>query len=92
MSTQFIEDAKRLPLPERVELIEALWESIAAEGYEPPLTAQQADELDRRLEAHHRDPDDVVSWDSVKTDFARNQTTRNCCQFLLYVPRQQEDR
>ncbi|HXI24039.1 MAG TPA: addiction module protein [Pyrinomonadaceae bacterium] len=72
MSTQFIEDAKRLPLPERVELIEALWESIATEGYEPPLTAEQADELDRRLEAHNRDPDDVVSWDSIKADLAKN--------------------
>jgi putative addiction module component (TIGR02574 family) len=68
MSTQFIEDAKRLPLPERVELIEALWESIAAEGYEPPLTAAQADQLDRRLEAHRRSPDDVVSWDSIKAN------------------------
>ena len=77
MSTQFIEDAKRLPLPERVELVEALWESIAAEGYEPALTAQQADELDRRLEAHHRNPDDVVSWDSIKANLASNKTTRN---------------
>jgi len=73
MSTQFIEDAKRLPLPERVELIEALWESIAAEGYEPPLTAAQADELDRRLEAHRRSPDDVVSWDSIKRSNRRSR-------------------
>ena len=74
MSTQFIKDAKRLPLPERVELIEALWESIAAEGYEPPLTAAQADELDRRLEAHHRNPDDVASWDSIKANLTRKST------------------
>lgn len=68
MSTQFIEDAKRLPLSERVELIDALWESIVAEGYEPSLTAEQAEELDRRLEAHHRNPEDVVSWDSIRAD------------------------
>lgn len=77
MSTQFIEDAKRLSLPERVELIEALWESISAEGYEPSLTAAQANELDQRLEAHHRDPDDVVSWDSIKADLTSEKTTRN---------------
>ena len=73
MSTQFIEDAKRLPLPDRVELIEALWESIAAEGYEPPLTATQAAELDRRLEAHNRDPNDIVSWDSIKAGLSSKQ-------------------
>src|SRR5215218_220390 len=43
---------KNLPLPERLDLLDALWESVIAEGYEPPLTSAQADELDRRLQAH----------------------------------------
>ena len=35
MSTNLINEAKTLPLNERIELMEALWESIAQEGYEP---------------------------------------------------------
>ena len=68
MSTHLINEAKNLPLSQRIELIEALWESIAQEGYEPPLTPEQADELDRRLTAHEKDPDDVIPWESVRSD------------------------
>ncbi len=49
MSTNVLQAAKNLPLPERLELLDALWESIVEEGFEPPLTTAQADEIDRRL-------------------------------------------
>jgi putative addiction module component (TIGR02574 family) len=68
MDAELLETAKALPLPERVELVEALWESIVAEGYEPPLTDAQAAELDRRLEAHRRNPTDVIRWEQIKAD------------------------
>jgi len=68
MSTNVLQAAKNLPLPERLELLDALWESIVEEGYEPPLTSAQAVELDRRLKAHERNPDDVVDWESIKTE------------------------
>jgi putative addiction module component (TIGR02574 family) len=68
MSTNVLQAAKNQPLPERLELLDALWESIVEEGYEPPLTSAQADEIDRRLEAHRRDPNDVVDWKTIKTE------------------------
>jgi putative addiction module component (TIGR02574 family) len=68
MSSNLLETAKRLPLAERIQLVEVLWESIAQDGYEPPLTSAQAAELDRRLEAHQREPNDVVSWESIKAE------------------------
>jgi len=68
MNSQFVKDARELPLAEQIELVDALWESIAKQGYEPPLTPEQAAELDRRLEAHRQQPDDVVSWDSMKQE------------------------
>ena len=74
MSSNFVDSAKRLPLAERIELVEALWESITQEGYEPPLTPEQEAELDRRLEAHRRDPNEVVSWESIKEDLSRRQS------------------
>jgi len=68
MSTSILETARGLPLSERIELVEALWESIIQDGYEPELTTAQAEELDRRLAAHENNPDDVVPWETVKAD------------------------
>ncbi len=66
MNATLLETAKKLPLAERVELAEALWEDIAAEGYEPPITPAQAAELDRRLEEHRRHPEAGVPWEQVE--------------------------
>ena len=68
MSTRILDTARSLPLSERIELAEALWESIIQDGYEPELTTAQAEELDRRLSAHEKHPDDVGAWGTVKAD------------------------
>jgi len=68
MNADLLEAAKALPLPERIELAEALWESITGEGHEPPLTPAQTDELDRRLEEHRRDPKSGIPWEQVKVE------------------------
>jgi putative addiction module component (TIGR02574 family) len=68
MDSQLVQQARALPLEQRVELIDTLWETVAAEGYEPPLTQAQAEELDRRLAAHRRKPDDVIPWESIKEE------------------------
>lgn len=70
VNSQLVNEARELPLAERLELIDALWESIVKQGYEPSLTTEQAVELDRRLEAHRRNPDDVFSWDSIKREIS----------------------
>ena len=68
MNVNLIEAAKGLSLPERIELMDALWESMVEDGYEPPLTDAQAEELDRRLKAHQENPDDVVDWETIKAE------------------------
>jgi putative addiction module component (TIGR02574 family) len=50
-------DISRLSLAERMQLAEDLWDSVAAETGEFPLTEAQAAELDRRLAALERDPE-----------------------------------
>jgi putative addiction module component (TIGR02574 family) len=68
MDSQFIDQARGLPLEQRIRLIDALWESLAEDGYAPPLTLQQAEELDRRLAAHRQNPDDVIPWEAIKDE------------------------
>ncbi len=57
----------RLGVEERLSLVEELWDSIAADSGAVPLTPAQRAELDRRLADHEAHPDDVVSWDEVKS-------------------------
>jgi putative addiction module component (TIGR02574 family) len=38
---------------------------------EPPLTPEQAEELDRRLAAHHLTPHDVIPCDTIKNEVSK---------------------
>ena len=68
MNAALLEAAKALPLPERIELAEALWEDITTAGYEPPLTPAQAAEIDRRVEEHKKNPQSAIPWEQLKAD------------------------
>ena len=46
---------KTLPVDERIQLVEDLWDSIAADQSSLPLTEDQKTELDRRLQAFEID-------------------------------------
>jgi putative addiction module component (TIGR02574 family) len=46
---------QQLPVEERIKLVEDLWDSIAADQMALPLTTDQKNELDRRLDAYEAD-------------------------------------
>lgn len=48
---------KKLPLDERIRLVEDLWDSIASDQNALPLAPEQQAELDRRLDAYEADGD-----------------------------------
>ena len=56
----------QLPVEERLKLVEALWDSVAECPGALVLTAQEKQELDRRLEAYERDPNAGVQWADLK--------------------------
>ena len=68
MTAQLLEQAKHLPVGERVRLWDGLWASLVDDGYIPELSPAQAAELDRRISDHKKNPDDVVPWEDVKAD------------------------
>lgn len=55
-----------MPTAERVELAQAIWEGVAQNPDNVPLTQAQRDELDRRFEAFERDPNAGSSWEFLK--------------------------
>ena len=61
-------EIKALSIEERLALVEAIWDSIAAESENLPLTEAQRLELECRLAYHLANPDDVVPWEVVHAE------------------------
>ena len=58
-------DILELSVAERILLVEDLWDSIAEVPEEVPLTKAQKEELEKRLDAYHKDPDSGSPWHDV---------------------------
>jgi len=71
MAKVTLADVLDMPVAERILLVEDIWDSIAAVPEAVPLTDEQREELDRLLEAHHRDPDANSPWEEVKEQISR---------------------
>jgi len=59
-------EVKRLTSAEKLLLVSELWDDLAAHPSEIPVSQEQLAELDRRMEAYHRDPDQVISWEAIQ--------------------------
>jgi putative addiction module component (TIGR02574 family) len=55
-----------LSVEQRLELIDALLDSLDADGASLELSAAQREELERRLADHEANPQDVVSWEEIQ--------------------------
>jgi putative addiction module component (TIGR02574 family) len=67
-ATDILAAAKALPLEERIELAQGLWEDITGNGYDPDLTPEQAAELDHRLADFEQNPRAGIPLEQVKAD------------------------
>jgi putative addiction module component (TIGR02574 family) len=56
----------KLSMAERIILVEEIWDDIAAEQESVELSEAQKPELDRRLDAYQRSPEEGSSWEEVK--------------------------
>lgn len=76
MSTAKMSDLLQLTIAERIQLVEDLWDSIAAEAMENPsrlpVSEAQLQEIRCRLEEYHQNPDDVIPFDEVMERLERS--------------------
>lgn len=61
----------RLSVAQRILLVEEIWDSIAAEEADVPLTEAQRQDLQRRVAAYEANPKAGSSWDDVKARLRR---------------------
>ena len=58
----------KLSVSERIQLVEDIWDSIAAEAPNSvELSQTQKAELHRRVAAHRADPSTAIPWEQVRT-------------------------
>ncbi len=58
-------DTLALSLPERIQLVEDIWDTIAAETDDIELTEDDKRIIDERLEAYHKNPGLGSPWEEV---------------------------
>ena len=75
MKSDLLEDAKTLSVAERIELAEAIWDTVAEDaGIEIlPVSEAHRQELDRRLEDLDENPSAGSSWEEVRSRLERDQ-------------------
>jgi putative addiction module component (TIGR02574 family) len=69
MSSNLTEEAKKLSIAERINLVEEIWDSIAEENGCFELSEAQKQELDRRLESFRANPSQGRTWEEIKAEF-----------------------
>jgi len=57
-----IEEILTLSVKQRLELLEEIWDSIAADSEAIPLSLAQRRELDRRRRQHRANPSTTTPW------------------------------
>ncbi len=63
---------RELPIPERLQLVEDIWDSIAQEANARPdtlpMTETQRAELDRRIADADAHPEASIPWETVRDE------------------------
>lgn len=59
-------DALKLSIPERIQLVAEIWDSIADSPDQIELAPETLELLRHRLEEHRRDPGSGSPWSEVK--------------------------
>ncbi len=77
MQSELTEQAKKLSIPDRILLVEEIWDTIAEENQALELTDAQKRELDRRLEWARTNAGQGRaigrSWDEIKAEFMKSR-------------------
>ena len=73
MQNQLTEAARKLSIPDRITLVEEIWDTIAEENQAFELTDAQKQELDRRLELSRANPGRGRTWEEIKAEFMNSR-------------------
>jgi putative addiction module component (TIGR02574 family) len=71
--TATLNEIVSLSIEDRIHLVQAIWDSIAAEQADIDLTEPQKREIDRRIDDYEMNPDNVLTWEEIKASLKERQ-------------------
>ena len=71
MDTLIDDQLKQLSYAEKIQLVEDLWDAIAAEAAVQPVSETVKAEMLRRWTEHRANPDTAVPWEVAKAHLER---------------------
>ena len=71
-----LSDATQLPLDARIQLIEALWDTVP-DASVPPLTDEWIAEINRRSGEYDAGLVQPIAWEDIRADALRRLKTAN---------------
>jgi putative addiction module component (TIGR02574 family) len=69
VTREYINEIKNLSVPEKILLVEEIWDSIAADDVYPELPESDLIELEARMNSFHANPKQGRTWNEIKNDF-----------------------
>ncbi|HEX7707608.1 MAG TPA: addiction module protein [Thermoanaerobaculia bacterium] len=67
------EEIQEMPVPQRIELIGELWNSVIAAEDALPITDEHRRLLDESIEEYRQNPDAARPWDDVRREVFRSK-------------------
>lgn len=66
-----VAEIRRLPLDQKLEIMEALWEDLRSHVQQSPVPDWHKNTLDQRRKALEEGREKVLNWDDVKNQIGR---------------------
>ncbi len=73
MRASDIPEINKLSTPEKILLVEDLWDSIASDEAAIPVPHSHTEELDRRLKRYEAAPGELLSLEELRTRIERRK-------------------
>lgn len=67
-----LQEIMNLSVPEKILLVEKLWDSIAEDTSRQPMPDWKKKLIEERLDEHKRNPDSGTSWEELKKKYYRS--------------------
>lgn len=76
MKPDLAKQIKELSIPERILLVEEIWDSIVHENEGFEISQSQKEELDRRLQSYQQYPSQGRTWEEIRAEFLQYSMNR----------------
>lgn len=73
MRVKDLPEISKLSTPEKILLVEDLWDNISADDASIPMPESHKTELDKRLKRYQSAPDSLLSLDDLRTKIEKRK-------------------